>query len=351
MEKNKNNPRRSFLKKTIVGAGASVLGTSTIVHANDETISSTAPSRLPREVWIASFCQQGIETENYQDMISLVLKEMEFIVKYQPDIICLPETFPFVNNKKKTPPIKEIAEPSQVGGPIIKKISDFAKKNNCYIICPLYTKDKGKYYNSAVLIDRKGSIVGEYRKIHPAPGEIESGISPGPGDPPVFETDFGRIGIQICFDIKWQEAWKKLGKKGAEIVFWPSAFSGGKMISTMSWMNQYYTVSSSWKDTTKICDISGEKIAWSGRWDANWVCAPINLEKVFLHAWPFCQRFDEVRAKYGRKVKIQLFHEEEWATIESLSHDVKIEDIMKEFDLKNLKDYLHEAEENEKNAR
>ena len=40
------------------------------------------------------------------------------------------------------------------------------------------------------------------------------------------------------------------------------------MISTMSWMNQYYTVSSSWKDTTKICDISGEKIAWTGRWDA-----------------------------------------------------------------------------------
>lgn len=180
------------------------------------------------------------------------------------------------------------------------------------------------------------------------PGEIESGIFPGPNDPPIFETDYGRIGIQICFDIKWQDAWKKLSEKGAGIVFWPSAFSGGKMIKTMSWMNQYYTVSSSWKDTTKVCDISGEVIAWTGRQGANWVCAGINLEKVFLHAWPFCERFDEVRAKYGRKVKIQLFHEEEWATIESLSPDIKIEDILKEFDFKTQKVFLREAEEEKK---
>lgn len=352
MTKNIGKSRRSFLRKAVAGAGASILGTSAIVHAGDETqLINAEPLRLPREVWVASFCQQGIETENYQEMVNLVLNEMEFIVKYKPDIICLPETFPYVNNKTKPPPLREIAEPSQGGGPIINQFSDFAKKYSCYIICPLYTKEEGKYYNSAVLIDRKGSIAGEYRKIHPAPGEIENGISPGPADPPVFETDFGTIGIQICFDIKWQEAWKILGQKNAEIVFWPSAFSGGKMIGTMSWMHQYYTVSSSHKDTTKICDISGENIVWTGRWDANWVCAGINLEKVFLHAWPFCERFDEVRAKYGRKVKIQLFHEEEWATVESLSPDVRVDDIMKEFEFKSLKVYLHEAEENEKQAR
>ncbi len=351
-ELHQKNPRRSFLKKAFAGAGASVLGTSAIVYAGEGTqIISPEPLRLPREVWVASFSQQGIETENHQEMVDLILNEMEFIARYNPDIICLPETFPYSNNRSKSPPIHEIAESSQGGGPIIKRFSDFAQKHSCYIICPLHTKDEGKYYNSAVLIDRKGNIVGEYRKIHPTTGEIENGITPGPSDPPVFETDFGIIGIQICFDIKWQEAWKKLGQKNAEIVFWPSAFSGGKMIDTMSWMNQYYTVSSSIKDTTKICDLSGEQIAWTGRWNPNWACAGINLEKVFLHAWPFCERFDEVRAKYGRKVKIEIFHEEEWATIESLSPDVRVNDIMKEFEFKSQKAHLNEAEENGRKAR
>jgi hypothetical protein len=123
------------------------------------------------------------------------------------------------------------------------------------------------------------------------------------------------------------------------------------MIGTMAWMNQYHTVSSSCKDTTAIFDISGEKVAWTGRWEANWVCAAVNLEKVFLKAWPFSERFDEIRAKYGRKVRIQLFHEEEWAIIESLSPDIRVAHIMKEFELKGLKAYLHEAEENEKRVR
>ncbi len=326
------------------------MGTSSLVHAGEKSQPiGTGPTRLPREVWVASFCQQGFYAENPQEMVGKILKEMEFIVKYQPDIICLPETFPFANTTSKKPPIQEIAEPSQGYGQIIKQFSDFAKKNNCYIICPIYTKDKGKYYNSAVLIDRKGSVVGEYRKIRPTTGEIANGISPGPSDPPVFETDFGRVGIQICFDIEWQDAWKKLSQKNAEIVFWPSAFSGGKMINTMSWMNQYYTVSSTRKDTTKICDISGEEIAWTGRWDKNWICAGINLEKVFLHSWPISKKFDEVRAKYGRKVKTQLFHEEEWATIESLSPEIKVTDILKEYNFKSKKDYLGEAEEKQKN--
>ncbi len=95
MEQNRNNTRRSFLKKAITGAGASVIGASAVVRADDgDQLTHAESLRLPREVWIASFCQQGIETENHQDMVGLVLKEMEFIVKYKPDIICLPETFP-----------------------------------------------------------------------------------------------------------------------------------------------------------------------------------------------------------------------------------------------------------------
>jgi hypothetical protein len=70
----------------------------------------------------------------------------------------------------------------------------------------------------------------------------------------------------------------------------------------------------------------------------------VNLEKAFLHSWPFCRRFPEIQAKYGRKVSIRTFHEEEWTIIESLDPDVRIADVLEEFDLKTHEQHIGEAD-------
>ena len=75
------------------------------------------------------------------------------------------------------------------------------------------------------------------------------------------------------------------------------------------------------------------------------------MEKAFLHTWPFVNRFDEIRKKYGRKVRITTFHEEEWSIIESLSPEIMVTDILKEFDLKTYNQLTHEAELAQEKAR
>jgi len=225
------------------------------------------------------------------------------------------------------------------------------KKHGIYIICPLYTVEKGRYYNAARVIDREGKVLGEYRKIHCTEGEMEKGVSPGPLDPPVFKTDFGTIGVQICFDLEWDDGWKKLREKGAEIVFFCSAYPGGIAVNTRAWQNKYNVVSSTLVNTAKICDISGAELAKTGRWQRNWAIAPVNLEKVFLHSWPFYQRFKEINDKYGRKVRITSFDEEEWSIIESLSPDVKVADLIKEFDLKSHEEHIKSATDMQKRLR
>ncbi len=55
---------------------------------------------------------------------------------------------------------------------------------------------------------------------------------------------------------------------------------------------------------------------------------------AFLHTWPAVQRFDEIQKKYGRNIRITNFHEEEWTVIESLSPDLNVRDVLKEFGLK-----------------
>lgn len=159
----------------------------------------------------------------------------------------------------------------------------------------------------------------------------------------MFEADFGRIGVQICFDIQWPEGWQQLGEKGAEVVFWPSAFGGGQMLNAMAWMHRYCVVSSTRKDRAKICDITGEELASSGRWQSWGVSAPVNLEKVLLHTWPYVQHFREIQAKYGRRLRIHTLHEEEFTLIESLSPEVEVAQVMREFGLKTHREHLQSA--------
>jgi predicted amidohydrolase len=289
-----------------------------------------------------------MEAGSYEDMTRQVLKRMEEIIPYGPDIICLPETFPFANLSAAQPPMSKIAEVPI--GKISQPFAEFARKNHCYVVCPIYTTRDGRYYNSTVFIDRQGNTLGEYRKAHPTIGEMDNGITPGPVNPPVFKTDFGLVGAQICFDIKWDDAWKNLRRAGAEMVFWPSAFAGGSMVNTKAWQNKYVVVSSTQKDMSKICDISGEEVAATGRW-AHCVCAPVNLEKAFLHTWPYCNRFGDVQAKYGRKVRIRTFYEEEWTIIESRSPDVRISDVLEEFEFLTHEEHIRAADARQREMR
>lgn len=110
---------------------------------------------------------------------------------------------------------------------------NLARSASAYVVlCTLRVVDsaRGDFRNSAFLIDRAGKTVGVYDKIHPVldgPNDdsrattFEGGVTPGSAVP-VFECDFGRLGIQICFDMDFDDGWDLLARKGAEIVVWPT---------------------------------------------------------------------------------------------------------------------------------
>ena len=333
-----NQSRRGFIKNASLGTAAfAVPGFSSGNNAGQRSAEGS-----PREVWVATISQYFIKGNTMEQLIEAALHQMENAVPFSPDIICLPEVFHLVGVKDR-PPLSLTAENGS--GNIIGPFQKFAKEHKCSVVCPIYTSENGKYYNAAVIIDREGKRIGEYRKIRLTTRECET-LTPGPrNDVPVFKTDFGIIGVQICFDTEWPDAWRQLGEKGAEIVFFPSAFAAGKMVNTHAWQNHYYVVSSTWKGSSKICDITGDEVAASGNYSRWGVCAPINLEKAFLHSWPYNQHFAAIEKKYGRKIRISTLHEEEFTVIESLSADVKVADVMKEFGLKSHREHLRIADE------
>jgi predicted amidohydrolase len=120
-------------------------------------------------------------------------------------------------------PLMETAQP--VPGPATNALAERARRYKTWVATSLHEIENGLIYNTAVLIDREGRIAGRYRKVHLANTEAEAGITPG-SDYPVFDTDFGKVGIEICWDNWFGEAVRELRLRGAEIVLLPIAGDG-----------------------------------------------------------------------------------------------------------------------------
>ncbi len=326
--------RRKFVKTAgmaggIIGAGVSPLSAFEIDRQPESFDGLTSP----REILVQSVSHPNFtENGNYEDDIKVVLETMERTSSYKPDIICLPEVF--ANSAK---------DPQTVPGAITNTFSDYAKKHHCYIICTLNTLRKNNIYNTAVLIDREGKITGMYDKIYPTEGEITSGVTPAESAvPPVFDTDFGRIGILICFDINWTKLWEGLRAQGAEIVFWPSAYPNPHLLTSHARQYGYYVVGNSRINPSYIFDGTGDLISMSGRYEP-WAFARLNLEKIFCEIDFHVDKIKDIREKYGRKVNINYYHDSDWATIESKSPDLTIKQLVDEYGLTSRWHYMKRA--------
>jgi N-carbamoylputrescine amidase len=113
-----------------------------------------------------------------------------------------------------------------VDGPTIDALRKFAREHTVSLICPIFERDGDAYYNSAVVLDAHGSLIGTYRKVHVPQiplWEERSYFSPGNDGFPVFDIDSVKIGVQICWDNFFPEGSRSLALQGAQIIFAPTA--------------------------------------------------------------------------------------------------------------------------------
>lgn len=116
---------------------------------------------------------------------------------------------------------------SPVPGPVTEPVQAVARDLGVYVVLGTYERgpERGVVYNSSVLIDRSGEVVGVYRKTHPFCTEhVDGGGWVTPGDTvTVCDTDLGRIGMIICFDGDYPELSRIQAVQGAEVIVRPSA--------------------------------------------------------------------------------------------------------------------------------
>lgn len=194
-------------------AGGSVKFRSPILIATSEP-----PPRHVRVVTTRTPVRWGTTT---QDNLQSMVEVLDQAGRERPDLVLLTETFP-ERGVKGT--VYDLSTP--IPGPVTEVLTRKARDYHTYIITGMLERDGGKAYDTAVLVDRQGRIAGKYRKVHLPLAEVEGGETPG-SDYPVFDTDVGRIGILICWDIFFPEAVRILRLEGANIVFVPIAGDPG----------------------------------------------------------------------------------------------------------------------------
>ncbi len=145
------------------------------------------------------------------------------------DFIMLPEMFCCPYRTECFPPYAE-----EEGGPIWQALSVLARKYNVYLIggsMPERGAD-GNVYNTTYIFDRNGEQIGKHRKTHLFDIDIQGGQSFRESDTLtagntdcVFDTEFGRMGVMICFDIRFPEMARLTVNDGAQVIFIPAAFN------------------------------------------------------------------------------------------------------------------------------
>jgi len=116
-----------------------------------------------------------------------------------------------------------------IPGPLTRSLQLFAEKSEAVVIAPVFEAGvDGARYNTSLVIDASGVLLGTYRKNHiPELPNYQERFYFRPGNLgfPVFQTRYGRIGVQTCWDNFFPEGARALAVKGAEILFCPTACS------------------------------------------------------------------------------------------------------------------------------
>jgi len=279
-----------------------------------------------------SLYPRGQDSESRHDESAALL---ERAARLGADIVAFPECHHHTG-LPGTP--RDWAQP--LDGPSLTRMGQEARRRGVYLVWPLYTLEEGRVYNSAVLLGPTGGMIGVYHKMFPTDSEIESGITPGDA-PRVFETEFGRVGMTICFDLNFPEIMQGTADAGAEVIFFCSAYRGGLQLRIWAYLAGAYIVSAVRAELGQIVDLSGEVLAES-TYEAV-ITRRINLDRRLMHMDYNWEKMDAMLAKYGPKVSLDFFTREAHWAVGSESNEFTVEEIIREFGLEPRADYFERS--------
>ena len=178
------------------------------------------------KVCLIQMCATNNKEENLRKVVSFV----EEAVDHNIDIVGLPEMFNYFSIKKED----IVANAEYLNGTTIGTLKDLAKEYSIYIHAGSIfeiSEEEDKVYNTSVILNPQGKMIGVYRKIHLAELNVKNGVKYHESEyvkagNEIVTIDINRVrfGLTICRDIRFPELYRKLTLLGAEAIWVPAAF-------------------------------------------------------------------------------------------------------------------------------
>lgn len=155
--------------------------------------------------------KMGDKTSNFQKIASILAQNEGF----SPDLVLLSECF---NSGYYPPSFQENAEYLGAGETSMF-LSGMAERYNTYIAGSFIQKTPDNFKNTLVVFDRKGQIIGKYSKIHLFDylDNFESNFVEAGDELVVIDLDFAKVGLSICYDLRFPVLYQKMAEKGATL--------------------------------------------------------------------------------------------------------------------------------------
>ena len=184
-------------------------------------------------------CIQSSAGENYNKNFKQIVKLINQSIKNKADLIITPETTSLITSDKNILYKNTFKMSSD---PLIKKVKEIAKQNKKWILIgSLPIKDKTKYRNRSIMINPNGKIATYYDKIKmfdvklPNNEQHKESKTFKPGNKLIsVKLPWGRLGLTICFDLRFPEIYRNLSKKNLNFITVPSAFT--KITGEKHWL-------------------------------------------------------------------------------------------------------------------
>lgn len=271
-------------------------------------------------------------------MVEVIRKHVDKVLPERPDLIVLPE----VCDRPEGMPTEAVrAFYDERGDRTVNGLAQIARENNCYIAAGVVRDaPNGKRYNSCVMIDRQGKVMGYYDKNYVVPWETPTyGIMSGE-DIAVFECDFGRVGALICFDLNFEELRYKYRDAKCDLIVFPSHFDGGLLRNIFAHETGAYFVScyAGRYGIAAAFDPLGYPIEGSSNYYQTMVTT-LNLDYKICHLDENWEKYDAAKKKYGSAVKIKDNGYIGTVIVTSESPDRTVDDIIREFGIETREEY------------
>ena len=174
---------------------------------------------------------QTTSTDDFHANLALALQRIEEAARLGVELVAFPEVFLFIGGRAG-----KLANAVTLDGETVGRFREAARRHQLWVLLgSVHEKIPGredKVHNTSVLIDARGEIAGSYRKLKLFDVELphltikeSDTIVPGDAPPPVIDTPIGRVGLTICFDVRFPDLYQHLRRKGAQVVFVPSNFT------------------------------------------------------------------------------------------------------------------------------